>query len=74
MPIEQLNGGKTMKLLTHDQRRQLLANGQANAKRLENPESDGCQATRLQIPTQAGRVFRDEAGRGCGMKPATVPI
>jgi len=28
----------------------------------------------MQIPTQAGRVFRDEAGQGCGMKPATVPI
>jgi len=28
----------------------------------------------LQIPTQAGRVFRDEAGRGSGMKPARVPI
>jgi len=30
--------------------------------------------TYMQIPTQAGRVFRDEAGRGSGMKPATVPI
>jgi hypothetical protein len=28
----------------------------------------------VQIPTQAGRVFRDEAGQCSGMKPATVPI
>jgi len=28
----------------------------------------------MQIPPQAGRVFRDEAGQGSGMKPATVPI
>jgi hypothetical protein len=26
------------------------------------------------IPTEAGRVFRREAGQGSGLKPATIPI
>ncbi|MET4103967.1 hypothetical protein ABIE58_003415 [Roseovarius sp. MBR-78] len=30
-----------MKLLTQDQRQKLLANGQANAEQLANPDSDG---------------------------------
>jgi len=29
--------------------------------------------SKLRIPTQAGRVFRREAGRGSDVKPATVP-
>jgi hypothetical protein len=28
----------------------------------------------LRIPTEAGRVFRREAGQGSGLKPATIPI
>jgi hypothetical protein len=27
----------------------------------------------LRIPTQSGRVFRDEVGRGSDLKPATIP-
>ena len=30
-------------------------------------------ASRVRIPTQAGRVFRREAGRGSDLKPATIP-
>jgi hypothetical protein len=28
----------------------------------------------VRIPTEAGRVFRREAGQGSGLKPATIPI
>jgi hypothetical protein len=28
----------------------------------------------MRIPTEAGRVFRREAGQGSGLKPATIPI
>jgi len=28
----------------------------------------------LRIPTQAGRGFRFDAGRGSDLKPATIPI
>ena len=42
------------------------------SKQLSPPSKSGLVAI-LRIPTQAGRVFRREAGRGSDLKPATIP-
>ena len=51
----------------------LEMNGESYRLRQAQGRSKDAAQVCLRIPTQAGRVFRDEVGRGSDLKPATIP-